>query len=52
MQWIIIQPQKERNNGIYSNIGRPLYYHTKWSKPDKYQMISLIMYTKEIDSQT
>ena len=38
---ILISHKKEWNNAICSNMDGPRDYHTKWSKPDKYQ-ISLI----------
>ena len=50
-----------KNNAICSNIDEPRDYHTKWSKSNKYHMISLIcgilkndtnerIYKTEIDS--
>ena len=61
-----IQPYKEWNNAICSNIDEPRDYETKWNKSaekDKYHMRSLIcgilkinrnelIYNTETDSQT
>ena len=35
IQWNIIQPQKEGNNAIFSNMDGPGDYHTKWRKLEK-----------------
>ena len=44
---LLFSHKKERNNGIYSNIGGTIYYHTNVEyKKDE------LMYKKEIDSQT
>ena len=37
---ILLGRKKEWNNAIYSNMGGPRDYHTKWSKPDRERQIS------------
>ena len=60
---ILLSHKKEWNNAICSNMDGSRDYHTKWSKSDKYHMISLIcgilkndtnelIYKTQIDSQT
>ena len=41
---ILLNPKKEWNNAICSNMHGPWGYHTKWSQSekDKYHVISLI----------
>ena len=39
---ILLSHKKEWNNAIGGNMDGPRDYHTKWSKSDKYHMISLI----------
>ena len=62
---ILHSHKKEWNNAIYSNMGVPGDYHTKWSKSDRERQIDDITYTwnlkrwykwtylqRETDSQT
>ena len=41
---VLLSHKKEWNNAICSNMGGPIDYHTKWSKPEKckYHMVSFI----------
>ena len=41
---ILLGHKKEWNNAIGSNMGGPRDYHTKWSKPDKRQILYDISY--------
>ena len=63
---ILLSYKKEWNNAICINMDGPRDYHTKWSKSDREQQISMIsltcgilkngtnelIYKTEIDSQT